>query len=101
MNLYDLILLIGIFILAATFWRFRAISESIKVQLEQYCERQQLQLISVARIKTRLGSVKGKLDLKSEFAFEFSGNGEDSYQGWVCMHGLNIVQIDTPAYRID
>ncbi|WP_339722941.1 DUF3301 domain-containing protein [uncultured Paraglaciecola sp.] len=101
MNLYDLILLIGIFLLAAMFWRFRAISEALKTQLDAYCERQQLQLISVARVKTRIGSYKGKLDFLSDFVFEFSGNGEDSYQGQVQMVGLKVLNIDTPAYRVE
>lgn len=101
MNLYDLILLIGIFLLAATFWRFRAISEAVKTQLEAYCERQQLQLISVARVKTRLGSYRGKLDFHTDYVFEFSGNGEDSYLGQVQMVGLKIQNIDTPAYRVE
>ena len=101
MNLFDLILLIGIFLLAAMFWRFRAISEAVKSQLDTYCERQQLQLISVARVKIRLGSYKGKLDFYSDFVFEFSGNGEDSCRGQVKMVGLKIQKIDTPAYRIE
>jgi hypothetical protein len=101
MNLYDLILLIGIFLLAAMFWRFRAISEAVKTQLDAYCERQQLQLISVARVKTRLKSYKGKLDFHSDFIFEFSGNGEDSCQGRVKMIGLKVQNIDTPAYRVE
>jgi hypothetical protein len=101
MNLFDLILLIVIFLLAAMFWRFRAISEAVKTQLETYCERQQLQLISVARVKIRLGSYRGKLDFHSDFAFEFSGNGEDSCQGHVKMIGLKVQDIDTPAYRVE
>lgn len=101
MNLYDLILLIAIFLLAAMFWRIRAISEAVKTQLDAYCERQQLQLISVARVKTRLGSYRGKLDLHSDYIFEFSGNGEDSCQGQVKMMGLKVQNIDTPAYRVE
>lgn len=101
MNLYDLILLLSIFLLAAIFWRFRAISEQAKAHLEDYCERQQLQLISVARVKTRLASYKGKLDFQSEFSFEFSGNGENSYLGTARMAGLKLLEVDTPAYKIE
>lgn len=101
MNLFDLILLIGIFLIAAMFWRFRAISESVKTQMDAYCERQQLQLISIARVKTRIGSYRGKLDFHSDFVFEFSGNGEDSNQGYVKMVGLKVQNIDTPAYRVE
>jgi len=101
MNLFDLVLLIGICLLALMFWRVRGISEAVKTQLDTYCERQQLQLISVARVKIRLGSYKGKLDFHSDFVFEFSGNGEDSCQGQVKMIGLKVQHIDTPAYRVE
>lgn len=101
MNLFDLILLIGIFLLAAMFWRFRGISEAVKIQLDAYCERQQLQLISIARVKIRLGSYRGKLDFHCDFVFEFSGNGEDSCQGNVEMIGLKVHNIDTPAYKVE
>lgn len=101
MNLFDLILLIGIFLLAAMFWRFRGISEAVKTQLDAYCERQQLQLISVARVNIRIGSYRGKLDFHSQFVFEFSGNGEDNCQGQVQMIGLKVQNIDTPAYRVE
>ena len=101
MNLFDLVLLIGIFLLALMFWRVRGISEAVKTQLDTYCDRQQLQLISVARVKIRLGSYKGKLDFHSDFVFEFSGNGEDSCQGQVKMIGLKVQNIDTPAYRVE
>ena len=101
MNIYDLILLIGIFLLAAMFWRFRAMSESVRAQLATYCERQNIQFISVARVKTRIGSYRGKLDFHCDFVFEFSGNGEDTTQGYVKMIGLKIQHIDTPAYRVE
>ncbi|WP_299074151.1 DUF3301 domain-containing protein [uncultured Paraglaciecola sp.] len=101
MNIYDLILLLSIFLLAAMFWRFRAISESVRTQLDSYCEKQQLQFISVARVKTRIASYRGKLDFHSDFVFEFSGNGEDSSQGQVKMIGLKVHSIDTPAYRVE
>lgn len=101
MNLLDLILLILIVLVAGAFWRVRAISEAVKQHLEAYCDRQNLQLISVARVKTRIGSYRGKLDLHSEFAFEFSGNGENAYQGEVKMVGVTLLDVQTPAYRID
>jgi hypothetical protein len=101
MNLFDLVLLLGILLVVGQFWRIRAISEKANEHLAQYCELNQLQLISVARSKTRIGSYRGKLDWQSEFSFEFSGTGEDSYQGCVKMSGLNVLETLTPAYRIN
>lgn len=100
MNLFDLIVLLVIIFIAILFWRFRAIAETANQHLSEYCERQNLQLLSIARVKTRIGSYRGKLDLHSEFNFEFSGNGEDSYTGILTMVGLKTLDLDTPAYRI-
>ncbi|WP_289027943.1 DUF3301 domain-containing protein [uncultured Paraglaciecola sp.] len=101
MNLHDLIVLILILCFIAMFWRFRAISEQVKVSLEHYCETHNIQLISVARVSTRIKSYRGKLDFHTEFYFEFSGNGEDSYRGRILMIGLRSVKVETPAYKID
>jgi hypothetical protein len=101
MNLFDLVVLLVIFLIVGQFWRIRAISEKVGQHLEQYCRLNQLQLISIARSKTRLGSYQGRLDWKSEFTFEFSGTGEDSYQGNVKMVGLHVLETLTPAYRIN
>lgn len=101
MNLFDLILLLFIVLTGILFWRFRAMAEIANKHLSAYCERQNLQLLSIARSKTKIGSYRGKLDIHSEFAFEFSGNGEDSYSGILTMVGLKPLDLYTPAYRID
>lgn len=100
MNLFDLVLLLIIGMVAFQFWRIRAITEQANGYLHQYCEQRQLQLISVARVKTRLSVHRGKLDWYNRFVFEFSGNGEDAYQGELDMAGLRVVDTRLPAYRV-
>lgn len=99
-NLFDVVLLLIICMVAFQFWRIRAITERANQYMQQYCDKNQLQLISVARRKTRLTLYRGKLDWYNEFDFEFSGNGEDSYRGELVMTGLVIKSTDLPAYRI-
>ena len=100
-SLLDILLLCVISVIIFQFWRIRAISERAQNYLHQYCEKHHLQLISVARQKTRLGFHRGKLDWHTQFQFEFSGNGEDSYQGVLSMTGLTVVDTQLPAYRIN
>ena len=100
-NLADIVVLLIVAVVAFQFWRIRAIAEQAKAYLQVYCQRQQLQLISVARHKTRLGFNRGKLDWHTEFHFEFSGNGEDSYQGTLIMSGLSVLDTQLPAYRVN
>lgn len=83
------------------FWRLRSISETAKLHLEEYCEQQNLQLISVARKKTSVGSVQGKLDFICQFDFEFSGNGEDSYVGLIKMKGNVVTATQLPPYKLN
>ncbi|MEH6711524.1 MAG: DUF3301 domain-containing protein [Paraglaciecola polaris] len=101
MNLFDLTLFLVILLVVFQFWRMRAITEKANLHLAQYCDQHGLQLISVARNKTRLGSYRGKLDWQSSFIFEFSGNGENSYQGTLSMAGQHVLEVETPAYRAD
>jgi hypothetical protein len=99
-NLADIVILVIVVVVAAQFWRIRGIAEQAKRYLTQFCEKQELQLISVARHQTRLAFHRGKLDWRCEFVFEFSGNGEDSSQGTLVMRGLQVVSTDLPAYRV-
>ncbi|WP_438864198.1 DUF3301 domain-containing protein [Neptunicella sp.] len=99
-NLFDILLLLFICVIAVQFWRIRAITEKANQYMLQYCDKNNLQLISVSRRKTRLTLHRGKVDWYNEFDFEFSGNGEDSYRGELIMTGLAIKSTDLPAYRI-
>jgi hypothetical protein len=99
-NLFDIMLLLIIAIIAFQFWRIRAITEQANRYMHHYCDKNQLQLISISRRKTRLTLFRGKLDWYNEFDFEFSGNGEDSYRGELVMKGLSVQSTDLPAYRI-
>ncbi|MFS1703033.1 DUF3301 domain-containing protein [Alteromonas sp. AMM-1] len=100
MNLLDVFLLVLIAASGALFWRIRMISEAASRYLNQYCDSQHLQLISVARRRTRPMLYRGKLDWRSEFDFEFSSTGQDCYTGNLTMNGLTVVATQTPPHRI-
>lgn len=99
-NLADILFILVLVVVIAQFWRIRAISEAANSYLVNYCEKQSLQLISVARDKTRLGLVRGKPDWKTQFVFEFSGNGEDKYVGMLEMEGLRALTTVVPPYKV-
>ncbi|WP_102796598.1 DUF3301 domain-containing protein [Bowmanella denitrificans] len=100
MNLADLLLMMVILALAWQFWRVRAMSEKAYGYLQDYCNKQGLQLISLSRRKTRIRPFHGKLDWYCEFDFEFSGNGEDAYQGSLIMRGMQVTDTQLPPYRV-
>jgi hypothetical protein len=101
MTLSDIVVLLVVIVIIFQFWRLREIAETAKSHLNQYCDEHDLQFIAVARHKTRLTTVKGKIDWRCVFCFEFSSNGEDAYIGTLTMNGLTVTKTDIPAYRIN
>lgn len=101
MSLLELVLLLLIALVGLQFWRLRAVSEHARQYLQHYCDRYQLQLISVARSQSKLKGHRGKLDWYSSFIFEFSGNGEEKSQGTLRMIGTHIIEIDLPVYKVN
>ncbi len=86
-------------------WYFiylRKIAEAARKHALNYCEKEDLQYIAIARRSSRLTFNK-QLGLfwRSIFDIEFSGDGESSYQGAIILHGLKLVDIELPAYRIN
>lgn len=99
-TLTDVVALLIVVVIIVQFWHIRAITEMANRYLGNYCQERDLQLLSVARSKTRLGLHKGKPDWQTEFEFEFSGNGTDRYAGQLFMVGKKVVATDLPAYRV-
>ena len=100
MTLLELVIWLIIGFTGYQFWRIRGISERTNVYLKQYCNSNNLQLLSVARAKTRLTFRYGKPDWHSKFYFEFSSNGEDRYTGQVELVGIRVLRTEVPPHRV-
>lgn len=96
----DVVVILVVFVVMVQFWHIRAITETANRYLISFCEERELQLLSVARFKTRIGLHRGKPDWHTSFIFEFSGNGTDRYTGTLAMQGKHIIDADLPAYRV-
>ncbi|WP_100655896.1 DUF3301 domain-containing protein [Alteromonas flava] len=101
MNLYDLIILLVLVVIALQFWQIRAMTELANRYAASYCKQHGLQLVSVARDKTRIGVYRGRPVWRCWYAFEFSANRESLSQGWFLMQGKTVTNIDVPAYPIN
>ncbi|TMP47305.1 DUF3301 domain-containing protein [Pseudoalteromonas citrea] len=85
----------------AFFWFSRQFAESAKQHAERQAERLQVQLLSVACQKRRLGILRnGKPGIKSQFMFEFSSDGETVYQGVLHLENSHLLKSDIPPHRI-
>lgn len=82
------------------FWYIRSLAEIARNYLQQYCQKQGLQFISVARKNASLQlSKRYGISWFSEWEFEFSGDGQSSYKGYLQMVGRQISRLDTPVYK--
>ncbi len=86
-------------------WYFiylRKIAEAARKQAILYCKKEGLQYIAIARRSSRLRFAKQQgIFWHSIFDIEFSGDGQSSYQGTMILHGLRLVDVNLPAYRIN
>ncbi|MFC4700037.1 DUF3301 domain-containing protein [Glaciecola siphonariae] len=100
MDMYNLIILLCIGAVALQFWRLRGISEHAIAFAQQYCKKENLQFISLARLNTRLTVHRGKPDWLIQYQLEFSSDGETQYTGLIKTHGKQILSVDLPAFRM-
>ncbi|MCU4676958.1 DUF3301 domain-containing protein [Catenovulum sp. 2E275] len=102
MQLIDIVILIGLFLVGFQFWQLRKQTEAALAYANNYCEQNNLQFISLARKQTKIKLFKKKLiEWQSEFEIEFSGNGEDSSLGFMQLQDMRLVNITTQAYPIN
>ena len=101
MQLIDIVLLIIFFLVGFQFWQLRKQTETAYAYAKDYCERNHIQFIALARKKTQIRWFRKKLfEWRSEFEIEFSGNGEDASSGIMILEDQRLVDISTQAYRI-
>ncbi|MBD1584310.1 DUF3301 domain-containing protein [Pseudoalteromonas sp. S16_S37] len=85
----------------ALFWTSRQAAEAAKDHAQHQADRLQVQLISVACERRRLGILRnGKPGIKSQFTFEFSSDGESVYQGTLHLENSRLVKADIPPHRL-
>ena len=100
MNLLSLILVFVCVLIVVQFWRLRGIAEYMVGYANHYCNKHNLQYISLARTGSKFTAYKGKLDWQLSYQMEFSSDGESGYLGTLTCHGKEVISIDLPAYRI-
>jgi len=85
-------------------WYFiylRKVSECALRHIKTYCEKDGLQFISLSRRSSRLAFSKALgPHWVSTFDFEFSGDGESTYQGQATLKGYRLDNIHVPMYKI-
>lgn len=97
----EIYVLLLAFLIIWYFISLRKIAERARILAQQYCKQNSLQFIAIARTKTSVGISKRQgIFIKSIFEFEFSGDGESSYQGYLTMHGNKPLDFELPAYKV-
>ncbi|XQW86165.1 DUF3301 domain-containing protein [Thalassotalea piscium] len=85
-------------------WYFiylRKVAETARAHAKQYCDKENLQFIAIARLSNKLNFTRQSgLHWITKFEFEFSGDGVSQYQGIVTLQGYKLLDIFLPPYRI-
>lgn len=98
-NIY---ILLTVFLIFWYFIYLRKVAEAARKQATNYCKKDNLQYIAIARRSSRLRFNKQYgIFWLSIFDVEFSGDGESSYQGKMILHGLKLIDVELPAYRVN
>ena len=83
------------------FWLNRKVAEAANLHAQRQIEQLNVQLMSVACNKRRIGILKsGKPGIKSEFIFEFSSDGHSVYQGVLIMENEMLKSVVIPPHKI-
>ncbi|WP_394128743.1 DUF3301 domain-containing protein [Shewanella maritima] len=95
----DFLIIVALVVIGAFFWQLRQMAETSRVFAEQACNKQKVQLLSIAMINAR-PSIGGHTGLcwKAQFMFEFSTDGLNQYQAHIGMHGKKIQKINWPIF---
>ena len=93
----DLLLILLTVLCATLIWKLRQQSEHANALIEAHCEKLNLQLLSVSR--SNFNFKLGPHFLQASFAFEFSSDTENSYQGKLYLSGLHRARFELPVYR--
>jgi len=95
----DLLLILGLILVAAFFWQLRQMAEISRLFAEKECRRQKVQLLDIAMLQARptLGGDTG-ICWKSRFMFDFSTDGLNQFQGHIHMIGKRITKIEWPIF---
>ena len=93
----DYAFLLALLLIAAEFWQRRRQSELAERLISHYCQREQWQLISVARHEGELLPLLLRMLLRraSCFSFEYSEEGEERLQEELFLTGLQA-----PLFRV-
>ena len=84
------------------FWLDRLAAESAREYAKRRCQQLEVQFLSIACVKKRLGILKnGKPGLKSQFSWEFSSTGEDTYTGTLFLENGQIISVDVPPHKLN
>ena len=100
MELGNILILLVIAVIGFQFWKIRSIAEYAVPFSKQYCRRNGIQFVSLARQNTGLKTKNGKLNWQIEYELTFSSNGENAYQGIIVFHGKSPIKIELPPYAI-
>lgn len=99
----DLILLAILSALVFYWWDARRCHEIVVQHCQRECEKSELQLLDSTVSRQRLWlrrNENGQVEFCRFYVFEFCGDNESRYQGYVVLLGRRIAETSMEAWRL-
>ncbi|SIO01133.1 DUF3301 domain-containing protein [Salinivibrio sp. ES.052] len=96
----DLLTILLVIFVALLFWQQRRQSEQAHRHIHRYCQRMELQLLSIARGRHAMIKTEHGWRWVTHYWFEFSATGHDHYTGQAQLSGLKLKAIETPVHAM-
>lgn len=98
-DLSSVILLALVALVALLFWQRRQQHEYAHAHAVRYCNKEQLQLLDIARTQGRLAWTRRGPAWQTDFVIGFSSDGQSRYEGTLRMLNLQLQGVDLPVFR--
>jgi hypothetical protein len=98
-DLSSVLLLALIAVIAMLFWQRRQQNEFASAHAARYCKQEGLQLLDIARLRTRPVWLNRGPAWQADFVLGFSSDGQARYEGTMRMLNLQLQSVDLPVFR--
>lgn len=98
-DLSTIALLALVALVALIFWQLRQQDEFAHAHAVRYCKQEGLQLLDIARVRSRPVWARRGPAWQADFMLGFSSDGQSRYEGTLRMLNLHLQRVDLPVFR--
>lgn len=102
MNLFDMVLLFLLFLLAYSIWSHLDVTRVAQFAAKKYCDKAGVQFLDQNVVLKKLAFARSPHSLfafKRQYRFEFASVGDRRYHGTITLIGQRMLDIELEPYK--